>query len=30
MPRVDSQGDMSFDFGHKLRIIIPNVDGVYF
>lgn len=29
MPRVDSQGDMSFDFGHKLRIIIPNI-GVYF
>lgn len=30
MPRVDSQGDMSFDVGHKIRNIIPNVDGVHF
>lgn len=30
MPRVDSQGDMSFDVVHKIRIIMPNVDGVHF
>lgn len=30
MPRVDSQGDMSFDVGHKIRNIMPNVDGVHF
>lgn len=30
MPRVDSQEDMSFDVGHKIRIIIPNVGGVHF